>query len=368
MKPILYAKPSITDLEIGYLADAARNGWGVNCNDYIQRFEAGFRSHLGVPHAVATSSCTGALQLAFAALGVGAGDEVIVPDLTWIASVSPIAHAGATPVLVDVLPDTWCLDPERVEEAITPRTKAVVAVHLYGNLCDLDALSEICGRRGVALIEDAAEGLGSTWKGRPAGSVGDFSVFSFHGTKTITTGDGGMLASNRTDLWDRVRMFADHGRRPGEPLQFWCSEFGFKFKMSNLQAALGVAQLQRIDELVERKRDIYFRYRELLSDIPRLRWNPEPAGTRNCFWMTTIVWDRELGIGRDRLVADMRAADIDARVFFHPVSAFPMFAGTTFATPVARSIEGCGLNLPCYHDIEDEEIRRVAALVERAFR
>ncbi|HOX52648.1 MAG TPA: DegT/DnrJ/EryC1/StrS aminotransferase family protein [Fibrobacteria bacterium] len=367
MKPVLYAKPSITELEIRYVADAIANGWGPRCNDYILRFEREFAKHLDVPLAMATASCTGALHLALAALGVGPGDEVVVPDITWIASVSPIVHLGATPVLVDVLPDTWCVDPDRVEEALTSRTKAVVCVHVYGNLCDMDRLSRICQERGVALIEDAAEGLGSEWKGRKAGSMGDFSIFSFHGTKTVTTGEGGMLCSRRSDLWDRVRTLSDHGRRPGEPVQFWCSEFGYKFKMSNLQAALGCAQLERIEELVARRREIFHRYRERLSGLPGLRWNPEPADTVNSYWMTTIVWDRSRGVDRDDLVRRMKENAIDARVFFHPVSSFPMVGGRRFENPVAASLEGCGLNLPCYHDLDDEGFERVCGIVEEVF-
>lgn len=368
MNPVLYAKPSITDLEIGYVTDAIANGWGSRCNDYLARFEADFARYLDVPRAMPTSSCTGALQLALAGLGVGPGDEVIVPDITWIASVSPIVHRGAVPVLVDVLPDTWCIDPDRVEEAITARTRAVVCVHLYGNLCDMDRLSGICQSRGIALIEDAAEGLGSSWKDRKAGSMGDFSIFSFHGTKTVTTGEGGMLCSRRTDLWDRVRTFADHGRRPGETVQFWCSEFGYKFKMSNLQAALGCAQLERIEELLSRKREIFHAYRERLAHLQGLRWNPEAPGTVNSYWMSTIAWDRARGIDRDALVRRMKDAAIDARVFFHPVSAFPMVGEKRFPNPVSASLEGCGLNLPCYHDLDDEGMERVCRIVEETFR
>lgn len=367
MKPILYAKPSITELEITLVGDAIRNGWGPRCNDYLLRFEDGFRQHIGIPCAMATSSCTGALHLALAALGVGPGDEVIVPDITWIASVSPIVHLGATPVLVDVLADSWCIDPDRAEEAITDRTKAVICVHLYGNLCELDRLSKICHDRGIALIEDAAEGLGSVHQGRKAGSVGDFSIFSFHGTKTVTTGEGGMLCSNRSDLWDRTRTLADHGRKSGETIQFWCSEFGYKFKMSNLQAALGCAQLERIGALLERKREIFSAYRKRLAHVDGLRWNPEPPGTQNSYWMTTIVWDRSRGIDRNALVARMKELSIDARVFFHPVSAFPMVREKRFENPVSASLEGCGLNLPCYHDMDDEGIERVARIVEEAF-
>lgn len=368
MKPVLYAKPSISQLEIGYVEDAIRNGWGKDCNGYLNRFEEGFARYLGVSRAMATSSCTGALQIAMAALGIGPGDEVVVPDMTWIASVSPIVHAGATPVLVDVLPDTWCIDPDRVLEAITPRTRAVICVHLYGNLCDLDRLTAICSEKGIALIEDAAEGLGSVWHGRKAGSVGDFSIFSFHGTKTMSTGEGGMLCSNRTDLWPRVKTMSEHGRKPGETVQFWCSEYGYKFKMSNLQAAMGCAQLERIEELLGRKRELHFRYRERLAGVRGLSWNPEPEGTLNSFWMTTIVWDRSRGTSRDELVARMREQEIDARVFFHPVSSFPMVREKRFPNPVTDSLVGCGLNLPCYHDLEDEGLERVCSIVEEVFR
>jgi perosamine synthetase len=195
---IYYTKPSITELEIRYAADAAANGWGEHCYDYIERFQRQFAQHLGVRHAIATSSATGALHLGMAGLGIGPGDEVILADINWIASAAPIVHLGAKPVLVDVLPDTWCLDPAAVEAAITPRTKAILAVHLYGNLCDMDALAAIAEKYGLHLIEDAAEAIGSIWHGRRAGSMGVFGAFSFHGTKTITTGEGGISSPTTT--------------------------------------------------------------------------------------------------------------------------------------------------------------------------
>ena len=176
------ARPSITQLEIDYVADAVTNGWGAHCYDYIHRFEKAFRAHLNVKHAIATSSCTGALHMGLAAIGVGAGDEVILPDSTWIASAAPITYLGATPVFVDVLPESWCIDPKQVEAAITPRTKAIMPVHLYGNLCDMDALLEIGRRHGIPVIEDAAEAIGSVWHGRRAGTLGLFGVYSFHGS------------------------------------------------------------------------------------------------------------------------------------------------------------------------------------------
>src|SRR5690349_15753201 len=204
MSRIHYAKPSINELELAYAADAAANGWGERCYDYIVRFESAFRDHLGVGHAIATSSCTGALHMGLAALGVGPGDEVILGDINWIASASPITYLGAKPVFVDVLPDSWCLDPAKVEAAITPRTKAIVAVHLYGNMADLDALFAIGARHGLPVIEDAAEAIGSRLGERRAGSIGAFGTFSFHGTKTVTTGEGGMFVTQDPELYERV--------------------------------------------------------------------------------------------------------------------------------------------------------------------
>ena len=190
---IVYTKPSISQLELEYAADAVETGWGNKCYDYIQRFENDFARYVGARYAVATSSCTGALTLGLSALGITHGDEIILADTNWIASAAPIVHAGATPVFVDILADTWCIDPAKAERAINKRTKAIIATHLYGNLCDMDALADICSRYGVALIEDAAEAIGSIYKGKRAGSLGTFSVFSFHGTKTLTTGEGGMF-------------------------------------------------------------------------------------------------------------------------------------------------------------------------------
>jgi perosamine synthetase len=365
MSRIYYTKPSITELEQRYAADAAAHGWGERCYEYIDRFERMFAEHLAVSHTIATSSCTGALQLGLAGLGIGAGDEVIVGDINWIASVAPVVHAGATPVLVDVLPDTWCVDPTAVEAAITPRTKAIIAVHLYGNLCDMDRLLAIGERHGIAVIEDAAEAIGSVWHGRRAGSMGCFSTFSFHGTKTVTTGEGGLFATGDAALYERVLTLSNHGRARGETRQFWPSMVGFKFKMSNLQASIGCAQMERIDELIAGKRRVFEAYRERLAGLP-LRMNPEAPGTVNGFWMPTIVVDEEVRFDRERLVGEFQADGIDARVFFWPLTMLPMFS----PRPDNRVSYGLcvrALNLPSYHDLGDDEIDRVTACIRRQF-
>ena len=358
---IHYTKPSITDLETRYAADAVAHGWGERCYEYIERFESLFKQHLGLRHAIATSSGTGALQLGMAGLGIGPGDEVILADINWIASAAPIVHLGAKPVLVDVLADTWCLDPAAVEAAITPKTKAILAVHLYGNLCDMDALAAIAERHGLHLIEDAAEAIGSVWHGRRAGSMGAFGAFSFHGTKTITTGEGGIFVTNDDELYQRVLTLSNHGRARGETRQFWPERIGFKYKMSNVQAAIGCGQMERIDELVAGKRRVFESYRAALAGLP-LHMNPEPAGTINGYWMPTIVVDEGTPFDRGALLSAFKADNIDGRVFFWPLSSLGLFEADSRSV-VSNSISWRAINLPSYHDLDDVGIARVSRAI-----
>jgi len=358
---IYYTKPSITELEVQYATDAAANGWGEHCYKYIERFEQKFRQHLGVRHAIATSSGTGALHMGMAGLGIVPGDEVILGDINWIASAAPIAHLGAKPVLVDVLRDTWCLDPAAVEAAITPRTKAILAVHLYGNLCDMDALTVIAQKYKLHLIEDAAEAIGSVWHGRRAGSIGAFGAFSFHGTKTITTGEGGIFVTNDDALYDRVLTLSNHGRARGESRQFWPERIGFKYKMSNVQAAIGCAQIERIDELIAGKRRVFEYYGGAFVDQP-LTMNPEHRGTINGYWMPTIVIDEHVPFERDALLATFKADNIDGRAFFWPLSTLGLF-GSPILHKVSQSLSRRALNLPSYHDLSDIELARISSHV-----
>ena len=364
---IAYTKPSITELEVSYATDAARNGWGAQCYDYLNRLEREFAAHVGVRHAIATSSCTGALHLGLAALGIGPGDEVIMADTNWIASVAPVVHLGATPVFVDILEDTWCADPAQVEAAITPRTKAVIAVHLYGSMCDMGRLLEIGERHGIAIIEDAAEAIGSAWGEKRAGSMGAFGTFSFHGTKTMTTGEGGMFVTNDTALFEKVSTLSNHGRDASEPRQFFPLVTGYKFKMSNIAAAIGCAQVERIDELIGGKRLIMARYRELLAGVNGISLNAEPAGVTNGYWMPTVVFDRGTGVSREMLIEAFKQADIDARVFFWPLSELPMFEAMPGGTN-ARDIAARAINLPSYHDMDQAAQARVADVIKDALR
>lgn len=361
---IPYTKPSITELEAKYAADAVQNGWGERCYEYIARFEEAFKSHLGVRYAIATSSCTGALQMGMAGLGLGSGNEVIMADTNWIATASPVVHLGAKPVFVDILPDSWCIDPKKVEAAITPRTKAIVAVHLYGNLCDMDALLEIGHKHGIPVIEDAAEAIGSQYHSQRAGSMGLFGAFSFHGTKTLTTGEGGMFVTNDPQLYETVLTLSNHGRARNQTKQFWPDVVGFKFKISNVQAAIGCAQVERLETLIRRKREIFSYYRKCLAGIEGLSMNPEPPGCVIGAWMPTLVFAPETGITREQLQEAFTKDSVDARVFFHPLSSLPIFEKRP-ENLRAWDIPTRAINLPSFHDMTLEEQDRVVDVIQR---
>jgi perosamine synthetase len=304
--------------------------------------------------------------MGLAALGVGSGDEVIAADINWIASVAPISYLGARPVLVDVLPDSWCLDPKKVEAAITPKTKAILAVHIYGNLCNLDVLFEIGRRHGIPVVEDAAEAIGSSIQGRRAGSMGAFGTFSFHGTKTMTTGEGGMFVTDDDALFEKVLTLSNHGRSRSQTRQFWPDMIGFKYKMSNIQAAIGLAQVERIDDLIAGKRRIFDEYKRRLSGLP-ITMNPEPVGTVNGYWMPTIVIDETVPFDREALLNELNVNDIDGRVFFWPLSMLPYFPDHP-ENVVALGLYKRAINLPTYHDIETQNIQRVCAIIERVIK
>ncbi|MFN2566681.1 MAG: DegT/DnrJ/EryC1/StrS family aminotransferase [Gemmatimonadaceae bacterium] len=357
--------PWITEREIAYVTDAVTNAWYGNAGMYHERFERAFADYLGVRHAMALPSCTSAIHLSLLALGIGPGDEVIVPDVTWIASVAPVIYVGATPVFTDVDPDTWCLSVESFERCVTLRTKAVIPVDLYGGVPDWDAINRVADRYGVAVIEDAAEAIGSEYRGCRAGSFGATGVFSFHGSKTLTTGEGGMLVTDRTDLYERAAVLRDHGRRPGDTM-FYNAEVGYKYKMSAMQAALGLAQLQRVEELVARKREIFAWYaRALGAQDGGLRLNAEPVGTRNSYWMVTVVLDPALGITKETLIPRMRERNVDCRPFFYPLSALPAFEGHPQATlardrnEVSYRLSPYAINLPSGLNMTEELVGMV---------
>ena len=354
--------PWITEHEIRLVTEAARGSWYGNANDFIERFERAFARHTGRRYAIALPSCTSAIHLSLAAAGIGRGDEVIVPEITWIATAAPIQYVGATPVFADVEPDYWCLDPASVERSITPRTRAIIGVDLYGNMADWSALEEIASRHGLLLIEDAAEAIGATLHGRQAGAFGRTAVFSFHGSKTLTTGEGGMLVTDDDELWRRALCLRDHGRQPGDSA-FVNSEVAFKYKMSAMQAALGLGQLDRLDELVARKREIFTNYRRELAGCDGLRMNQDRPGSVGSCWMSTITWTD--GPTKEELQAGLRREGIDTRPFFHPLSSLPAYTGIVNSAelreqnPVAYQISERGLNLPSALCLTQEDVASV---------
>jgi len=349
----------MSEREIRYVLDAVKNGWNRSWNKYLVRFENAFARYVGTRYAIATSSCTGALHLGLAALGIGKGDEVIVPDMAWIATASAVEYVKAKAVFADIEPDTWCIDPASIEKKITKRTKAIIPVHLYGHPSDMEAINSIAKRHGISVIEDAAPSVGAEYKGEKTGSFGDIGTFSFQGAKIMVTGEGGMLVTNSKKIAERVRVIGDHGRDAHKT--FWINETGYKYKMSNLQAALGLAQLERIEDFVATKRRIFRWYKKRLSDIDGLQMNAQRPGTRSIFWMSSIVLKGGSRTSRDRIIKKLKSYNIDARPFFYPASSFPMYKRAD--NPVSYDISRRGINLPSGLGLTERDIDNVTKRV-----
>jgi perosamine synthetase len=370
MEQILVSGPSITEKEIDYVRDAVTNAWYANANRYRERFEKAFAKYLGVKFAIPLSSCTSAIHLSLLALGVAPRDEVIVPDVTWIASAAPVTYVGATPVFADIDSKTWCLSAQSFKERITSKTKAVIPVDLYGGMPDMDGFLYVAKKHGIAVIEDAAEAIGSEYRGRKAGSFGDTGVFSFHGSKTLTTGEGGMLVTNHEDIYRRCLFLREHGRNPDEYKKFWNTEVAYKYKMSDIQAALGLAQLERIDELVKYKRQIFSWYQSELSNIQGITLNYEAPNTKNTYWLVTVVLDEKFGFKKEELIDLMSKQGIDCRPFFYPLTCMPAYQNLEQVKQArqmnknAYKISPYGVNLPSGMNITEEKVKYVCSVLK----
>lgn len=352
--------PSITKTEIDLVTKAVTDGWGANAFSYIKRFEKEFASYVGVPHAIATSSCTGALHIALKALDVGPDDEVILPDMTWAATAFAISYVGATPVFADILPDTWCVDPKDIEHKITKKTKAIIPVHLYGHPADMDSISAIAKNHNIAVVEDAAESIGASYHDKKTGSMGDFATFSFHGTKTLTTGEGGMLTTGDKDLFEKANFLANQAKSPDKI--FWNTGIGLKYKMSDIQAALGLAQLSRIDELIAKKRQIFRWYKDFLGKRKELSLNAEKSGCVNTFWMPTVVWEKSVGLQKEDVMKQLSDYNIDPRPIFYPLTSMPPYKRKV-DNPVSYDISTRGINVPCSHNLTRKEAHYVSEVL-----
>ena len=373
MERIPVSGPSISQKEIAYVADAVAHGWYEHANHYHDRFEQAFAKYLGVRFTVALPLCTSAIHLALAALGVGPGDEVIVPDITWIATAAPVTYVGATPVFADIDPLIWCLDPESCQSYVTPRTRAIIPVDLYGNMADMDRLNCMGKEQNFYIIEDAAQAIGAEWQGKKAGSLGDIGVFSFHGSKTLTTGEGGMLVTDSEKIHQRVLFLRDHGRERGDKM-FWNSEVAYKYKMSCMQAAMGLAQLERVDALVQRKREIFSWYQRELMGMEGLSLNRGALGTRSSYWMVTAQWGPERSITKEQVIAAMGERGIDCRPFFYPLSSLPAYAKTKQTqkarkrNEVAYRISPYAVNLPSGFNMTPEKVKRACDAFKEALK
>ena len=354
---ILTAGPFIDYREVDYAADAALHGWNHHHSDYLRKFENLFMDYIGVEHGFATSSCTGALHLALKAKGIGAGDEVLVPETTWIATAAAVVYTGATPVFCDVEADSWVMDSSQLEKYITSKTKAIIPVHLYGQPVVMEPIWELAEKHGLFILEDAAPSIGTIYKGRKTGNLGHAAAFSFQGAKAVVTGEGGFLLTDDEDLKKKAWFYNDHCRDPERTL--FNIDIGYKYKISNLQAAIGLAQMEKIEQIVAQKRQIFSWYQERLGDIEELALNIEKPETRNIYWMSSIVLGDQIKYGRDEFISKLKERMIDSRPMFHPISSFPMFDNAD--NPVAYKVPMRGINLPSGHERREEEIDYICA-------
>lgn len=351
------AEPDLRGNELQYVTDCVTTEWVSSLGKYVGAFEERMAALCGRRYAISVCNGTAALHLALVVLGIGPGDEVIVPSLTFVATANAVTYTGATPVFADSEPEYWQLDPQKLERLITPRTKAVIPVDLYGHPVDMDAILAIARRHNLYVVEDAAEAHGALYKGRPCGGLGDLSCFSFYGNKVITTGEGGMILTDDPGWYERARFLRDHAMSPTE--RYYHPEIGFNYRLTNIQAALGLAQVERMDEFVRRKRENAALYAEHLRDIPGLTLAPEAPWAKNVYWMYSVLVGPEFPLSRDALMAALRQRGVDTRPFFRAIHTMPCHKRQE-TLPVAEDLAARGINLPSSVKLTPEQIAYVA--------
>ncbi len=355
---VALAQPQMSGNEYKYLMDAFLSTWISSSGQYIKRFEEDFARYCGVAYGVSTSNGTTALHLALTALGIGPGDEVIVPDLTFAATINSVLYTGATPVIVDIEKESWCIDPEQIEQAVTPRTKAVIPVHLYGQPCDMGRICEIAQRHGLWIVEDCAEAHGAEWNGKKVGSFGIISCFSFFGNKVVTTGEGGMCVTDSKELEAKMRVLRDHGM--SKDRKYYHEVIGFNYRMTNLQAAIGVAQVERIDSILQWRSDLEEKYYQALSRIRGVELQKRNLpGRKKIAWLVSVLVDEDK---RDRLVTAMKSNEIDVRNFFIPLSEMEIYRSYGKNCVNSRELSRRGINLPTTIDITDRIIESIGSI------
>lgn len=354
-------QPHLTGREKEYVNQCLDSTWISSKGEFIGRFERAFADYIGAQHATTVCNGTVAIHLALEALAIGAGDEVIVPTLTYVASVNTIIQTGAKPVFVDSLDATWQIDPEDVKRKITPKTKAIMVVHLYGLPCDMDAITAICKVHGLLLIEDCAEAFGTRYKGRHVGTFGDVATFSFFGNKTITTGEGGMVIARDQTVMERAYHLKNQG--VSQVREYWHDVVAYNYRMTNICAAIGLAQLEHADKILAKKRQIAAWYREGLQGLP-LQTHDELPETVHSFWMCSIAVDK--AEQRQPLREHLKVAGVETRPVFHPSHTLPHCV-TNQSFPMAESLSSRGINLPSYPDLSETEVSSVCAAIKSFF-
>jgi len=357
MMIIPIAEPVIGEEEKALVLEGLASGWISSIGKYIKEFEENFAEYCQVKYGITTSNGTTALHLAVIAADIGPGDEVIIPSLTFVATANAVKYVGGKPIFVDSEMDTWNIDPEKVKEKITRRTKAIIPVHLYGHPVNMEIILSIARKYGIKIIEDAAESHGAEYRGRKVGGLGDMACFSFFGNKIITTGEGGMIVTNNKSLAEKIRMLRDHGM--SKRRKYYYPKIGFNYRMTNLQAALGVAQLRKIDFILQRKKEIAFSYNKHLRFlVPDVILPPEKSWAKNVFWMYSLTLNNKKGIKRDVLMKRLKEKGIDSRPFFFPIHKLPQYrSGENL--PVAEFLAENGLNLPSSINLSDEKIKYI---------
>jgi len=357
MEFIPVSEPNIGKEEKENLADSIESGW-ISCwGKYIPLFEDKFAIYCGKKYGVSVSNGTVALQLALKALNIGNGDEVLCPNLTFVATANAITYTGAKPVFIDSEAKTWNMDPKKIEQKITKKTKAIIVVHLYGHVCDMEPILEIAEKHKIHIIEDAAEAHGAEYKGKKAGSFGIISCFSFYANKTITTGEGGMCLTDDKKLYERMCFLKDHGM--SKEKRYWHPEIGFNFRMTNMQAAIGFAQLGKIEEFIETKRKNAMIYNSLLKEIPGITLPPEEKWAKSTYWMYSILVDKKkFGMDRDELMKRLKEKNVDSRPFFYPMNVLPPYK-TKEKFPVSESVAEKGINLPSSTKLTENQVRYI---------
>jgi perosamine synthetase len=361
MEKIPIAEPSLGQEELENITRAVKTNWVSSKGEFIEQFENDFSRYGGVKHGSATSNGTTALHLALLALGIKKGDEVIVPDLTFAATANAAIYCGAKPVLVDAHPDYWCIDPAKIEEKITSKTKAIIPVHLYGHPCDMKAIMDIARDHKLFVVEDVAEAHGSEYRGKKSGSFGDISCFSFYGNKIITTGEGGMCLTNDEALSRKMKILRDHGMNPDK--RYWHDEIGFNYRMTNLQAAIGVAQVKKLDSFIEKKRQIAKWYSKGLKEASEkevITIHPEMPWAKCVYWMYSILVE---GKGRrDLLMKKLEAEGIETRPFFYPLHEMPPYR-TKDPFDVSSELSLKGINLPSSVSLTEDQVNKIARVI-----